>query len=251
MEVSQTERRSASRPFVTSAYREGAHGELVPALPEEGPCREGSAVPCRVGLHHWRARKTGPTRWLAVARCGPHEVAFTLYPPGQVPYGREPLVRRAPDGAAVRMKQEDGDELEGTLVAAAADASRGRRWPSIEARAGEGGVRSTQGRRLRWLGTLTGVSPQMSARRREAVARALGLPAMPLFERSAAIGSRVREHWRRWGEAIRLVLEELRRADLDALLRLQAAGYEAGLWGRPYVWLGSRRGLRAVVAGFR
>lgn len=250
MEVSQVERGSASRSFVTTAYREDAAGELVPDLPVEGPCREGSTSACRVCLHHWRKRETGSARWLAVGRCRQHGVAFTLYPPGHVPYGREALVRLAPDGGAVRVEQ-GGDELEGTLAAAARDASQGKRWPPIGARSGDGGVRSTQGRRLRWLGTLTGVSPQMSARGREAAARSLGLPATLLCEHSAAIASRVRERWRRWGEAIRSVLEELWRAELDPLARLLATGYEAGLWGRPYVWQGSQRGLRSLVAAFR
>ena len=52
---------------------------------------DGDDVPCRIGVHHLRDRKTGPAVPIAVLYCYTHGRAFTLYPLGPFPYGRAAL----------------------------------------------------------------------------------------------------------------------------------------------------------------
>jgi hypothetical protein len=54
----------------------------------EGMGHEAGDAPCHLWVDHQRARKTGPCFQLTVVHCGLHRRAFTLYPPGHVPYGR-------------------------------------------------------------------------------------------------------------------------------------------------------------------
>ena len=73
-----------SRPFVCSPYVQES-GRWRPVKVCECPYGEG----CRITSHDYRVRKTGPEHPLAVKRCHLHERYFTVYPPGQVPYGRQ------------------------------------------------------------------------------------------------------------------------------------------------------------------
>ena len=71
---------------------------------------------CSVGHHHCRQRKTGPRHPLEVARCRVHGKAFTLYPPGHRPYGRQAVVPLASDGSRLLGGEEtSADPLEAEL----------------------------------------------------------------------------------------------------------------------------------------
>ena len=100
-------------------------------LPARGPCGELDKRPCRLWFDHRRERKTGPEFPLTVLRCGAHDrCAFTLYPPGHVPYGRQRIAPVAPDGGAVRSEGDDALEVFcSTAFCAALDAAAGRPWP--------------------------------------------------------------------------------------------------------------------------
>jgi hypothetical protein len=108
----------------------------------------GAGGECRIHAAGWRPRRTGPRYPLRIVRCRVHGQAFTLYPVGHVPYGREPVV----------CQTEQGDEdLRSSLVGAAVAASRGERWPEdlIEGEAGP--VGRTQRRRIVAVGRLVGL----------------------------------------------------------------------------------------------
>lgn len=75
----------------------------------------------------WRHRKTGPDFPLAVVHCRTHDISFTLYPPGFVPYSRVPLVLLGPCGNTV--EREKRRPFSGTLFQAVLDGARGVAWP--------------------------------------------------------------------------------------------------------------------------
>jgi hypothetical protein len=95
---------------------------------------------CRIGGAGWRDRLTGPRHPLRVVRCRVHGAAFTLYPEGHVPYGREPVLRVADEGGEV--------DTRSSLLGAAVAASRGERWPEELIEDEEGPVQRTQRRRV-------------------------------------------------------------------------------------------------------
>lgn len=205
--------------FIVTPYEPSSDGRLVPELPREGPCRGGGEA-CRLRVHHFRERSTGPCFPLAVLRCETHGRAFTLYPPGHVPHGRVALVGLAPSGVGVR----GADPLAGTLFDAARDAAQGVAWP----RAQEGGSDrwwGTQGRRVARAAVLTGVAPGQPAHLRYLLAGLLDVDVIRLVAPTAP-------GYRSLGLAVCQVLDALHRGPC-LVDRLGAAGAQAGLWGEP------------------
>lgn len=231
MGVSAGGRPSARPAFVATSYQASERG-LTPDLPSRGPCWI-EASPCAIGVHHLRRRSSGPPwGWVAVARCREHSKAFTVYPPGHVPYGRVPLVDLAPDGAAVR----DGDPTEGTSFAAAVDAAAAepRLWPVHSAPEPPGAVRSTQRRRVREGTRLLGLSGESPGP--EVAAAVSHLSCGVLVEARARLdGERSLSAWGR--AVIRVVRDLIGRAGRALMDRLAVLGHLAGRWGRPYRWL--------------
>ena len=136
-------------------------------MPAYGPCGLGAGDACHLVVDHHRPRKTGPCFPLAVLRCTTHGRAFTLYPPGHVPYGRRAIAPVAADGSLVRADDLDearprgaGHEVEpdeqvvspealafsGTVFDAALDAACGRIWQRDHLPGGTDRWWSTQGR---------------------------------------------------------------------------------------------------------
>ena len=124
-----------SRPFVSAPYVE-EDGRWRPVAVLECPYGEG----CRITQHDYRPRKTGPGHPLAVKRCHMHEHYFTVYPPGQVPYGRQRIAPVTSTGLLVRAESETarwrrslprgGDRWSaGALVARGWDRGAGRPRP--------------------------------------------------------------------------------------------------------------------------
>lgn len=209
-----------------SAYEVDAEGEVRVALP--GRCPLGAdGSECRVRVHDHRARKTGPRVALVVARCRTHARAFTVYPPGYVPYGRVAVVPVDLAGREVRTPSGERGLFD-TLFEAAMDAAAGVRWP--RSGAAEPGTRRTQGRRLERASSLLGLALATSERRRERLAETLCVPLLTLHEAP-------RESWHAggsWtdrGQQIARVLREVREP-----ARLLLAGEVGGLWGRPSRW---------------
>lgn len=205
-------------------------------LPERCPLgADGSA--CRVGIHHHRARKTGPRIPLAVARCRQHRVTFTVYPPGHVPYGRAAVVPRDSAGREVRTA-EGSRAWSGTVFEAARDAAAAVRWPVHR---GAPADRRTQGRWLDRAGTLLGLDLGLGERTRERIASALDVPLLRLRDRPAT-SWRSGGSWTDRGRAVGAVLEQVREPT-----QLLLAGHVAGLWGRPSRWDPGGRTLRPLV----
>jgi hypothetical protein len=82
-----------------------------------------------------------------VVRCRTHAGAFTLYPPGHVPYGRQAVEPLAPDGGRLLGERTEGEpndpleqQLAGGLFDAALDAAAGRCWSRCSERYGDGGL---------------------------------------------------------------------------------------------------------------
>lgn len=202
-----------------------------------------------MAVDHWRPRKTGPRHPLMVVRCSVHHVAFTVYPPGHVPYGRVPLMHVGSDGSTVR-----DATWTGTLFEAAIDAAEGRAWERPVRRwNGETpdpalvvpGDWSTQLSRLDLGVRCLGLASDLPGPIRYQIARALGVDTLLLRETCAwmtAGGYQAR------GQAVRTVLDAL--GPTPKLDRLLHAGHLAGAWGRPWkVLAGSRRLVAFRPAG--
>lgn len=240
MPACHTSRRDA-RPFVITPYVEGDDGKLVPLLPDEGPCRGSDGRRCRLSVHHHRERKTGPEFSLAVVCCAAHgPPAFTLYPPGYVPYGRHRVAPVAADGSAVHTEGEGGGEaFAATAFAAAVDAAGGTAW----SREGAGPSWSTQGRWLARLIVWVGVAVDLEAQVRARLAALLGVAQLVLLEQAKAIAAC--PGYRQRGRAVVTVLAALRR-DASVADRLVAAGAEVELWRHALRWHADTGQLRAV-----
>jgi len=108
----------------------------------------GSEDECRMGGAGWHDRVTGPRHRLRKVRCKTHGRAFTLYPPGHVPYGREPLLSQA--------EGTDACDPRSSLVGAAVASCRGEHWPDELIFDEHGPVRRTQRRRIARVSALLG-----------------------------------------------------------------------------------------------
>lgn len=209
-----------------SKYEADERGRMATELPSACPWSE-RAGSCRVVRDHERRRKTGPRFPLTVARCAEHGVAFTLYPPGHVPYARVAIAPLDAAGRPIRSAENEGRPLNETLWEAIADLAQGVRWPES---GGAVGCRRTQGRRLHLGATLLGLD--VTDRGRERFAMALAVPLLHLNE----IATRYAEArgWRAMAEALMEALaRSLKGSRGAALIR---AGPEANLWGAPRRW---------------
>ena len=215
--------------FATSVYEPDVGGELRAVLPARCALATPGDGDCRVGVDHRRERTTGPCFPIAVVRCATHPLSrFTLYPPGQVPYGRQPIVICSVSGPLLLDPQTRDPTWDKTLFQAAHEAAVDKRWPPHSAIA-EAGVRRTQGRHIERAGLLVGIHPTLSERER--IATRLRVSTMTL--RTAR--SQWSASWTTRGAAIVFVLMAV---PIDGSLpdRLGSAGYAAGLWAKPRRW---------------
>ena len=223
-----------SLPFVITPHV-AEDGVFEAVLPDEGPCRDRDGEPCSLGVHHLRPRKTGPCFPLTVMRCRTHGLAFTLYPPGHVPYGRQAIAPVALDGSDERLVPVDEaqplERWESTIFRAALDAARAEAWPRAP-EPPEPACWRTQGRHLLRVLRLLGLAPEQDSRR-DIHARALRVDTQLLRDHARLLGSGVgyREH----GRAATAVLAEVERSGC-VLDSTQRAGELASLWGRPLTW---------------
>lgn len=222
---------------MVAPYVPTAAGTLAPELPCACPYRPPGGEACLVVRNHWRERKTGPCHPLLVARCAVHEVAFTLYPPGHVPYGRCALAPCTSAGVEHAGPERDWTD---TVFAGAVDAAQRTPW-AREADGGSNWWWSTQGRLLDLALTLTGTHPELADALRHRIAEILRVPALVL--RDQAGQCRVQPGYASRGDAVVAVLDRLVG---PVLRRLLVVGHAVGLWGRPLWWDGVR--LRPVAA---
>jgi hypothetical protein len=178
---------------------------------------------CLVGVHHWRSRKHGPDFDLAVARCRFHGRAFTLYPPGWVPYGRLAVAPSKLDGG----RSTGWDE---TVFPLALEVASGDPWPwsfgPDRARLSYSGEYA----HLDACARLLGLHPDQALDLRHAIGEVLGLPTVLLV----SLAQPARPLYLARARGVRRALEGLPvPVDWQALL---VAGHLAGLWGPP-LWL--------------
>lgn len=228
------ERPSASRPVVVGTYHATEDGKLRAGIPMACPHHGVDDQVCRVVVNHYRQRKTGPRYPLVVAECRTHRMAFTIYPPGHVPYGRVPISRLSPDGQVIQREHDEPARaaLSGTLFEAAQAAAAGKQWARAEF-ADSGPWWNTQVRHLAMAERLLGLSPEQSDAERERIASALEIALLDLRCASKSIADV--PGYRSRGREVLKVLEVMSRGAC-VLDRLMASGYRAGLWGVPYVW---------------
>ena len=201
------------RPFVIADYGDGRLTDLPLVCPYAD-----DVDGCDVALHAHRDRKTGPGHPIAVLRCHRHDVSFSVYPPGFVPYSRRRLDKSV-DG--------DTDPSFAEVCQGAADGP----WPRG---GGHGfGVWSTQGRLIERTAEMTGMSTDTAVR--DAWAAATGVPLIELVSGAHASGYRAR------GAA---VFQVARGRTLEDLL---LGGYLAGHWGLPWGWQPAPQRLRSLV----
>ncbi len=106
---------------------------------------------CRIHGAGWRERKTGPRHRLRKVRCRTHWTAFTLYPTGHIPYGREPVLGQCPEAR---------EDPRASLVGAAVAASRGDLWVEDLIEDEVGPVKRTQARRIARVAFVTGLDDE-------------------------------------------------------------------------------------------
>lgn len=209
----------AARIFAVVEYRFcGEDQAPVPVIPSWCPSG-GLGGGCDLRVHGYRERKTGPQHPLAVVSCSAHETGFfTLYPPGHVPYGRQPLVQGHEVG---ELRWQD------TPFQAALDAARGERW-STQSLADDPRRRRTQGRHLEVIERLMGIHPGLSEAQRAWVLDDLRVPQMVVVVTSTS-------SWTSRAQAVVAALGVMPRAN-SQVERLLAAGFSSGLWPVPFVW---------------
>ena len=252
------------------------------SLPDRCPHASDEPSGCRVKVHHERERKTGPCFPLTVARCATHGHAFTLYPPGHVPYGRKSVVPASVDEGRLLLRAKGefpSDEMAGaediawesTVFVAATDAAGGRAWPregtayalprepggscapnNADAEQPAGTGQDAPGRwatQLRWLerdALMLGLEPDLADSVRLQVATQLSLPGLLLRDKSTDYAALVGYQGR--GQAIVALLDSLtaRPCLPDDML---ACGFLVGLWGPPLRWEPDRGVLRRAFLG--
>jgi hypothetical protein len=164
---------------------------------------------CRIVGRGWRERKTGPFQELKLCHCRVHELSFTVYPFGMVPYSRRSLI-------------DDPN-----YFTAVSDASQGIKWPEITPDLGS--TFKTQKRHIKLWCQLIGVEPLSSASERLRASVALGVSHLHL--REAADGIRAGPTYE--GRA-RIVMGVLNVLTGGSILRaILQQGYTVRLWGSP------------------
>jgi hypothetical protein len=177
-----------------------------------------------------------------VVCCCVHGIAFTLYPPGHVPYGRAPIAPVAPDGSPCAGPGES-HPFAGTLFDAAIDAAAGEAWPAdFDDEHPCANVKPRFGTQLTHLAracVLTGVG--LPPGPREACAQVLDVPGQVLHDVTQAI--ELSPGYRTRG---RSVCEVIRSLALGPTLyeRLAACGAAAGLWRPLSQWQPDLRRLQ-------
>jgi hypothetical protein len=260
MESCHTRRLDARRPFIVTPYCLDGHGVRVPEMPLKcvGATAglDGDGGGCRVRIHHWRQRKTGPGFPVVVAECRPHLLVFTLYPPGHVPYGRVAIAPVDPEGRVLHESagddaleaagsvEDDGDcaplAWGSTLFRAAQDAAQGVAWPRVSS--GAEGWR-TQGRWIALGATILGLT---SPAAEGSIATGL-LGVSALTQRGATAAYAAASGYRSRGQAVTRPLVDLEQAGVFVLDWLLGAGFVTTRWGAPRR-LDSRSGqLRRLV----
>lgn len=191
---------------------------------------------CVVSFNYFRERKTGPCIPLVIVQCLTHNISFTIYPPGHVPYGREPLVDIALDGFQIETELENetiSNTFEGSLFDSALKASQGLFYPKEGPYDFPMSCYDTQLNHIKKSAMLLGIVATDQVSHNEYIAETLNIP------RQFQIGLASHYPEQPWnslkaGQSIREILENLSR---DCLFeRLASCGFICGFWPPLYIW---------------
>lgn len=225
--------------FVSSPYFPvETDGTLMCQIPDICPLgiQLGEQHTCVVSFNYRRERKTGPCIPLVIVRCLTHQVCFTIYPPGHIPYGREPLVDIALDGFQIEAESETEDAIDsfaGTLFEGALMAAQGVFYPKEGPYDLPMNCYDTQLNHIKKSALLLGIAGADQVLHHEHIAESLNIP------RQFQIGQFSHIPGQPWnsiksGQAIRQVLEIVSR---DCLFeRLVSCGFMCGIWPPLYIW---------------
>jgi len=225
--------------FVSSPYFPSeTDGTLICEIPDVCPLgiQLGEQHTCIVTFNYLRERKTGPCIPLVIVQCLTHNVSFTIYPPGHVPYGREPLVDIALDGFQIDAELEKDDtsnSFAGTLFDAALMASQGCFYPKEGPYDLPTICYDTQLNHIKKSALLLGIAKDHQVSHNEHIAEILNIPRQFQIGQSSHI---LRTPWNsiNSGQAIRQVLENVPR---DCIFeRLVSCGFMCGIWPPLYIW---------------
>ena len=210
--------KEAKREFVVSEYFTDRDGRMRCEKPESLPCGcDGKA--CRVWVHEWRPRTSGPEFALMVVHCQTHDRHFTVYPTRHVPYGRVAI------GPAAETAADGLNAWLGTLFESAISES----WQQDYSYTGNT-CWQTNRRRLLQCGDLLGLRGDVILG--ESIAALLDVP---LHAHATARRQFQRGDIRSQRSALISVLATL---EVTARLwrRLAQAGRVSGLWGDMWEW---------------
>ncbi len=227
--------------FVCSPYFPAkTDGTLTCEIPDVCPLgiQLGEQHTCIVSFNYRRERKTGPCIPLVIVQCLTHNISFTIYPPGHVPYGREPLVDIALDGFQIESESESEKDaavnsFAGTLFDGALMASQGFFYPK------EGPYDlpmicyDTQLNHIRKSALLLGIAEAYQVPHNEHIAEVLNIPRQFQIGQFSHIPG---QPWnsKKSGKAIRQMLENVPR---DCLFeRLASCGFMCGIWPPLHIW---------------
>jgi hypothetical protein len=202
----------------------------------------GAQHTCVVSFNYRRERKTGPCIPLTIVRCITHNVSFTIYPPGHVPYGREPIANIALDGFQIEPELEDtiSNSFEGSLFDASLKASQGTFYPKEGPYKLPMSCYDTQLNHIKKSATLLGLTAIDQVLGHEHIAEILNIPRQFQIELSSLTHSTA-WNYIKTGQSICKILENLPR---DCLFeRLASCGFICGIWPPLYIWNAETRTL--------
>lgn len=162
-------------------------------------------------------------------RCDTHDRGFTVYPPGFVPYSRQPIAPVGTDGS-LRVQSGSGHPFEGTYFDAAIDARHRRPWPpqstwgSLESRF------RTQQRHLDRAALVLGIDASIDENQRERIAHVLSIPGQLIHDSAGLIENQ--HAYSIMGDGICRVLDRT-ALSTSIFQRLAMAGAIAGVWPAP------------------
>lgn len=227
---------SGNTPFLSAPYFAGEDGRYQPS---KGINRCPAAVanePCQVTRHSFRRRKTGPEIPLRILYCKRHDLHFTVYPVGYVPYGRRAEAVVDFCGRPLEWSEPEPDvSCRGVFFEAALDAANDRSWQQPV-----DGRRPSYPTQRRWIersGQLLGLDPRLPNPVVEGIRDHLAVPGLDhhltgqRFQQTNRLKAR--------GQAI-VEVQQLVARDSTRVLRLLAAGSLSGLWGYPFLWDAAR-----------
>ena len=95
-------KRLANRIFVTGPYQVAKDGSVEAEIPHRCPQARLDGT-CRIKKFGTRKRICGMGYPLWICLCVAHKYHFTVYPPGWIPYARNPIVQLTPDGKPIEV----------------------------------------------------------------------------------------------------------------------------------------------------